>query len=347
MRKILIVGYFGFKNFGDEWLLQVLIKKIKETESYLRQVFVLYNTEKIYKVNNYLTYFPRWHLYYIICSVTLSDTIIFCGGLFQDQTSKLSLLYYLFIFLLAKILKKKVVLLSAEFVITKIPKFVQQIILSLADQIFIRNTIDLGKLKVTVSKSKTDRIKFCPDICLSDFTQAKNYTRTKIDTVGLILKFNMDKNLVEQMCLNLSKFYNLVFIPFHLGQDYRFYLDIINGISHCELRVWDRVENYRNIFSDIDLLIVSRLHGVIISLVLQIPFICISEEEKLIRVVRSYFLRDCVTLEELSKKSFELKDFIINPDFNETVKCKRLVEENLKFLITKNFYNTKFDGVII
>lgn len=331
MKKILVVGYFGFQNFGDEWLLKVFIDKISKITNQPRQIFVLYNIEKT-SIKENVVYIPRWKVYHVVRSVVSVDTIVFCGGLFQDETSIFSLLYYSFILFLGRILTKKILLLSTDFVIKKLPKIIQRSIILLSDRVLLRNSLEVQEVN-HYFKNKMDKVKFCPDLCLFEDAQDKICTRKDIKTVALVLKFNMDKNLTRQMCECLSKKYNLVFIPFHLRQDYKFCLEIMNSLKNCELRVWDDVRNFKNIFSDVDLLISSRLHGIIIAMILQIPFVCVSTEEKIKRLMKSYFFKETVTLQELAQKNFNILDFIVHAEDKILMEYRQNLQSCFKFLV--------------
>lgn len=109
-KKIVISGYYGFDNFGDEAILGVLTKKLKEYTPYIR-VFSRNpkKTRKFYTVQSNL-YFCLcqviWHL--MRCDILISGG----GSLLQDVTSKKSLFYYLFVINTALFFRKKVVIFA-------------------------------------------------------------------------------------------------------------------------------------------------------------------------------------------------------------------------------------------
>lgn len=111
-KKIVLSGYFGFKNFGDEEILSVLINKIQQC-SY-DQITVISSdpeyTEKQYpKIQSIYTFSFKE----IILKIAQCDLLISGGGsLLQDVTSKKSLYYYLFIILFAIIMRKKVIIFA-------------------------------------------------------------------------------------------------------------------------------------------------------------------------------------------------------------------------------------------
>lgn len=109
-KKILISGYYGFDNFGDETILSVLVKKLKEFTSDIR-VFSRdpKKTRSLYIVQS--------TLFFCVCQVVFRimrcDILISGGGsLLQDVTSMKSLLYYLWVINTALFFRKKVIIFA-------------------------------------------------------------------------------------------------------------------------------------------------------------------------------------------------------------------------------------------
>ena len=94
MKKVLISGYIGFENFGDEALLYVLIKHLVELGIQRHDITVLSNkpdiTSNTYKVNTV----NRWSFVEVFNTLLNHDKLIFIGGIFQDKTSFQSFAYY-------------------------------------------------------------------------------------------------------------------------------------------------------------------------------------------------------------------------------------------------------------
>ncbi|MCX7910406.1 MAG: polysaccharide pyruvyl transferase family protein [Endomicrobia bacterium] len=310
MNRILIVGYFGFSNFGDEWLLINLIKLIKKFATTKIDINVLYNIKKC-KIVDDICYIPRWNLFWLFKIVYKVNNVVYCGGLFQDYTSILSFFYYLFIFLLAKLFFKRIILLNTEFSFKKIPYFIVYVLSYLSNFVVLRNKIELEKIKRHI-KNK-NKFKFSPDICYIEENNKDVLFSRSFKKVALIIKSGeKDVNLVKNFCKSLADRYRLVFIPFHLKEDYEFSLEIVKQIKNCEIRIWDKIENYKYMFDDIDLVITSRLHGVIISDNLKLPFICFSLQEKIRNFILSIYKTDCISLRGLNIESLE--NFVIYPN---------------------------------
>lgn len=111
-KEILISGYYGFKNSGDDALLQAIIKDLKTYKESPNIVVLSANpaeTMKYYRVKS----ISRLNIFKITRLMKRADMLISGGGtLIQDRTSTKSLLYYLAIIALAKRCNTKVMLYS-------------------------------------------------------------------------------------------------------------------------------------------------------------------------------------------------------------------------------------------
>lgn len=112
-KKIIISGYYGFNNFGDEAVLSVLVNSLKKENIKSSDITVISkdpkNTKKSYGTKS-VYYFNLLSVFFAM----LKSDILFSGGgsLLQDVTSSKSLFYYLFIISLALILGKKVIIFA-------------------------------------------------------------------------------------------------------------------------------------------------------------------------------------------------------------------------------------------
>jgi len=108
--KIVISGYYGFNNSGDDALLMSIVDNIRSIDENA-EITVLSNSPKDTK-NTYKTNaIYRYNIFKLIYKVASCDLLISGGGtLIQDATSTKSLYYYLSIIRLAKMFKRKVML---------------------------------------------------------------------------------------------------------------------------------------------------------------------------------------------------------------------------------------------
>jgi polysaccharide pyruvyl transferase WcaK-like protein len=96
MHKILLAGYYGLNNIGDEAILEKFIQTIQEISKDV-QITVMSGkpefTEKVYGV----TAIDRKDFFKVNREIKRNNIVIFGGGsLLQDVTSKRSIYYYFY-----------------------------------------------------------------------------------------------------------------------------------------------------------------------------------------------------------------------------------------------------------
>lgn len=112
LKKIVISGYYGFNNGGDEAILESLIKTIKELSAKLNtgiDITVLSNDPEATYAKHGVKSIYRFNPFMMVKYILASDILISGGGsLIQDMTSTRSLFYYIFIIELAHFFRKKI-----------------------------------------------------------------------------------------------------------------------------------------------------------------------------------------------------------------------------------------------
>ena len=147
MKRVLISGYIGFNNFGDEAIFYALVNHLKSQNV---EVSALCNNPEVvkhkYGINTFYYKDPSQ-----ILKAILECDILYSGGgsLLQNKTSNFSLYYYLFIILTAKLLFKKVIIFSQglEPIRGKFHEFFTKTVLKLVDYITVRDKNSIEYLK--------------------------------------------------------------------------------------------------------------------------------------------------------------------------------------------------------
>jgi len=108
--RIVISGYYGFNNSGDDALLMSIINDFKNSDERV-QITVLSKNPKQTRLKYCVNAVNRYNPVALIKAISSCDLLISGGGtLIQDVTSTKSLLYYLSIIRLAQFFRKKVML---------------------------------------------------------------------------------------------------------------------------------------------------------------------------------------------------------------------------------------------
>jgi len=117
MKKIFLIGYYGYGNYGDDLLLNSFFRILDELKFDGTIILPLENRLE-FSNNHYfnIQIVSRFNLYELKKSIKDSDLIIFGGGnLFQSETSYRSLFYYSYIANVSAKENKKILLLSQGF----------------------------------------------------------------------------------------------------------------------------------------------------------------------------------------------------------------------------------------
>lgn len=147
--KIVISGYYGFNNAGDEAMLSAIIQSLRSTFD-TPEITVISGspakTSWIFDVKA----IPRFGMLPIIKSIFRSDLIISGGGsLLQDVTSWKSMIYYLSIITLGVLFRKRVFLYSQGIgpVRYRVIRIVLKHVLNHVDVITVRDKESKGFLE--------------------------------------------------------------------------------------------------------------------------------------------------------------------------------------------------------
>lgn len=117
--KALLVGYYGAGNLGDEILLAACLKFLSECTSVSSVCVLSENPEKTSEqfserfFKREFKALNKFLIHDLLLGISECDSVIFGGGsIFQSVTSFKSLFYYSCVLLWAKLLRKKIILLS-------------------------------------------------------------------------------------------------------------------------------------------------------------------------------------------------------------------------------------------
>jgi polysaccharide pyruvyl transferase CsaB len=299
MNKVVLSGYYGFNNAGDEAVLQAIINSLKKADQDL-YITVLSNnpehTTKAYGVKAV----NRWKLNEIAGAIKESDLLISGGGsLLQDVTSKNGILYYLGIIGLARFYKKPVVIYSQGIgpVNTKRNRWLVAKTLNKTQGITVRDEQSKEELlKMGVKKeiivSADPVLGFNPDdTSITKGLELLERGGVKLDDKGKILGVSLrpwkadaaNFQAIAQACDKLiERGWQIVFIPMHFPEDIAVAREFTKGMKR-EAQILK--ENYSptetlDLYKTVDLVLGMRLHALIMAAVVEKPLVPISYDPK-------------------------------------------------------------------
>lgn len=301
-KRVLLVGYFGFGNVGDELLRGIYSDKLlQKLEDY--DISVLSNNQILDSKGQEVRFIHRSDLIAIIEELISCEAIIVPGGgVFQSITSCRSLLYYLLIIWLARKFKTKVILPAQGLGPWKNKGFIAEHIhkqlakeLKKADYITVRDNASMSKYQEITSPD--EKIELTTDLAFlkNNFLKKRPRGRIEFMRIYAILRGSVKSSpRIATELIQLvkdSENINLVPVAFQPGED---------------SEVWRKagwegdiktVDNIETVFNEADLVISMRLHGCVIASIMGIPWIGLSYDPKV-----ASFAEIC-----------EWKDFCCNP----------------------------------
>ena len=115
MADIIIAGYHGFANSGDEALLLAILNTLRKKRPELDVTVLSKKPEETARVYGVKSIF-RYNIFKVIKEMKRSKMLLFGGGsLLQDVTSSKSILYYLVIIWLAQVCGAKTSVCKIKF----------------------------------------------------------------------------------------------------------------------------------------------------------------------------------------------------------------------------------------
>ncbi len=352
MVKIMISGYYGFNNTGDEAILTSMVRAFKEKIPQIKIVVLSHSplqTSKAYQIKT----INRLHLIDIMRC--LRDTNLFIsggGGLLQDSTGKgWSILYYLGLILVAKIVKVPVMIYAQG--IGPVNKQINKKLIK-----WILNKVNLITVRDNSSKELLENLGVVkPSIYVNSdpvFLLKKKNINHIIDNYPYIQKLiNPDdrpligvsvreyksngsdsKRIFAQAADYLIKNYQakIIFLPFKFDEDVHISEEILSLMKNKAevLKIKLEPEELLSVLSRLSLVIGVRLHSIIFSSMANIPFIAFNYDPKV-----RYFVEDL----GLSELLLEIDEDISLKNFQKKIEYVRENNDKIKDILLEKVNN--------
>ena len=342
MKGVLISGYYGFNNTGDEAMIETM--SIELAKKNYRLVVLSSNPEKTKELYNVDAY-DRYKFWSIVKAIRKTDILVSGGGtLFQDITSKKSIWYYLGIVILAQLLGKKVCIayqgmgpINTKFYrwITKKTLNKKSVkLIALRDKQAYEYAKEMGikEEKMVLSSDMIFMMKPpAKERSLKILKDNVHNLEENEKLIGFSVREWKDKDrtdLFAEVADKLVEKYNarIVFFPFHKPKDAEISKIIMHKMKHEDKTVL--IPN-RYLPSEIlgtmglmDVNIGVRLHALVFSALMNVPTIGISYEPKIDGFLEMINMTPVCTYENISvEKIIEKVDsFMVNKEVNYTEK---------------------------
>ncbi|MGM9568341.1 MAG: polysaccharide pyruvyl transferase CsaB [Clostridia bacterium] len=299
MYRVLISGYYGFNNIGDESILRTVLMNLRENFDDIDITILSHNpqdTAEKYGVHAV----ERMSLPKVLKAIKDCDLLIFGGGsLLQDVTSNSSIFYYLFVIRMALLFRKKILLYSQGVgpIRSAFNRRLTARYLKKVDEIAVRDEASANLLrdigvpgeKIAVTADPVMRIhRADPKEGKEIFRSIGLEKNPGRPIVGWSIKSaDLSSPFLEEIAKSirwLEETYQVdsVLIPFHYEQD----AAVVNKIAErLDRKVYCIREKYLSdeilsIIGNLDCLVGVRLHSLIFAAIMEVPSIGISYDPK-------------------------------------------------------------------
>lgn len=323
MGKILISGYYGFNNIGDESILQAVVHNLREKLPGVEITVLSQHPESTAEKHQVLSV-DRKSFIGVVKAIKKCDLVISGGGsLLQDVTSKKSILYYLMIMWITKFLRKDFFIYSQGIgpITSNWNRRLTSRTLKKASGIVVRDEaskellveIGIPKDDIVITADPVLGIEPVPLELGRKILEREGFIRDAgKPLVGFAIKENrLDSQFVKELEESINqlageKNAQIVLIPFHYKED-------LAVIEELQRRLGDKVfavkhkyltNEMMSIIGNMDLLVGVRLHSLIHAAIMGIEMIGISYDPKINAFLNSIGLKALSTTIDFRSRFF-------------------------------------------
>ncbi len=350
MNRIILSGYYGFNNAGDEAILKAIIVGLKQTIPNLDILVLSGNpkeTQELYNVRA----INRYNYAQIIHELIKTDLLISGGGsLLQDVTSKKTIPYYLSVIKLAQLLKVKTMVfsqgvgpISSKFLIKRVEN-----VLKKTDLITVRDIISkkfLESLEVENVEITADPVFYLQpereSVVKNILVKEEIPFNESGPWIGVAMRdWGYDESCCKEIAVALDRLIanydaQIIFMPFHFEVDKKL-MERVREHMHANNQIYMINNQYQahhllGVCKHLDLMIGMRLHSLIFAARTKTPIVGISYDIKIDALMNQLGLDICCNTDNItSKVIYKYTSEILSKkrDFSEMMELVTDLEQN-------------------
>ncbi|MDW8141334.1 MAG: polysaccharide pyruvyl transferase CsaB [Candidatus Bipolaricaulota bacterium] len=292
-KTIVLGGYYGFGNWGDEVSLTVLLRFLRERLPQARLVVLSHDpqtTERLHSVNA----INRWNPWSVQRALNESSAFVLGpGSLLQDVTSTRSLLYYLGLLRWAKRLCKPRYLLGQGIGPLRSARSERWVAHALREARLILLRDSESYTWARSHKISEDRLVLGEDLALLYHPHPVPSPCQGEGTVALALRPGLSPHHLAELCSALKTLQKKLpiqrwqLLPLHFSQDAPVLREVAHALgSSASLVRPENPEHLLHLIAESEMLIGMRLHSLVFALQTETPFYALSYDPKIERFVR-------------------------------------------------------------
>lgn len=318
LAKLILSGYFGFDNIGDEAILLSMIGAFRSIEPEVDLLALSGNPART-REKYQLSAIKRTNIAALIKELRDCDLFVSGGGsLLQDVTGLKSIPFYLGQVLLAQLMGTRTAFYAQGIGPVK-NRFYRRLIkwvMGRADYISVRDPMSRKLLLEWGIEEEKVKLTVDPVFVLKGFFQEDKERDNKKERplIGVSVRPWGDNTYLDSLSLALGKFAreieaDILILPFHAGEDLEpgrelqeklladFQQNDYNGevLLETYTATLEMLEKYR----EIDVFLGVRLHSLIFAALAQIPFVGLEYDPKVEGFLQMMGINSGVKMEKL------------------------------------------------
>lgn len=357
MKKVVVSGYYGFKNSGDDAILSSICADLRSIAEDI-QVTILSNTPEEVPEEYGFPSVHRFRFWQVIKALKSCDLLLMGGGsLLQDGTSSRSLYYYLALIWIAKFFGAKVILYANGIgpIHRRRNQWLTRKIVNKADTVTLREHLSLevltklkiSKPKIAVTADPVFNLKLDEAIDKRKIYEKEGIAFDK-PVVGVMFRsWQQEEAYIKKMsnlCDYLTETYQvqIVFVPMRYPADIRIAEDMQSKMKNpaTVIRNYYTSQEIIALIADMKLVLSMRLHALIYAAIQNVPMMGFNYDPKVLYYVRELDI-ECVNhmhhirLDEIKKS---IDDMMKQPEkyqqkiAKNTLRLKKEAKENRGYL---------------
>ncbi len=317
MKRVVLSGYYGFSNAGDEAMLRSILQALRSKNSDCSITVISGNpkaTAAKYAVKSvYIFDFIAIIKVLMKCNVLISGG----GSLLQNVTSWQSFYYYLTVLALGKMLGAKVMLYAQGIGPVRgfLPKRIMSWIVNRADYITVRDEgsfaelhdIGISKPVIQITADAVLGMEPVDLVCGENILQNLGVDLSKTIIAVAPRRWTTDNEYLKSLAAAADSVIALhsveiVFVPLHLPEDRKVCDEIVAMMQHRAF-IFDGncdADIYMSVIGICQLLVGVRLHALIFAAIMNVPIVGITYDPKIVRFMDSVGLKVAMSVDDIT-----------------------------------------------
>jgi polysaccharide pyruvyl transferase CsaB len=302
IKKIVLAGYYGYNNAGDDLLLKSIISGLQKNICNVK-AFVLSRKKNSVDISGKTAFVNRYNPFSIIYHILICNALIMGGGsLLQDVSGVFTIYYYFILMFTAKLFGKKLIIFNQGIgpINHKINRRIAKLIFLITDLIIVRDEYSKDFISELTNNKKSAFLGADVVFDYIPFNEKLNRPQQgNLMKVGFSVRdwkqFPVKENISDIAKYLCEKGWSCYNIPFHYPDD------IIVSDSLDELS-WETPESIGNVINGLDILIGMRLHSIILGVLNNIRVIAIDYDPK-VKSFCEFMGIPCMQIEQFTSKN--------------------------------------------